>query len=97
MQIVIDIPKKTFNEIREHNITHCGEPFAQKLVRYIRKGTPLPKGHGKIIDADTIHIVDENFYTKSDYYEAIGEINDAPTIIEAVNREDFETVKEREV
>lgn len=27
MQVVINISKKTFDEIRERNITHCGEPF----------------------------------------------------------------------
>ena len=55
MQVVIDIPKKIFNEIREYNITFCGESFAQKLVGYIKNGTPLPKEHGDLVDRSKIH------------------------------------------
>lgn len=53
MQIVIDIPKKTFEEIQERSIITCGETFAQKLVKYIRNGTSLPKGHGRLKDIDS--------------------------------------------
>ena len=52
MKLMIDIPKKTFEEIQERTIITCGETFAQKLVKYIRNGTPLPEHHGRLIDAD---------------------------------------------
>ena len=50
MKLVIEIPKKTYQEIKERTIVTCGETFAKKLVNYIKKGTPLPKGHGRLID-----------------------------------------------
>ena len=52
MKIVIDIPKKTYDAIKERNIITCGETFAHKLVNCIKNGTPLPKGHGDLKDAD---------------------------------------------
>lgn len=50
MKIVIDIPKKTYNEIKERTIITCGEIFAKNLVRRIRNGTPLPEHLNKIKD-----------------------------------------------
>lgn len=50
MKIVIDIPKKTYNEIKERTIITCGEIFAKNLARRIRNGTPLPKHLNKIKD-----------------------------------------------
>lgn len=47
------------------------------------KYTVLPKGHGDLIDADDIALIDEQFYVPSDYYVAESAINDTPTIIEA--------------
>lgn len=41
MKLVIDIPKKTYNEIKERTIVTHGEIFAKNLVRRIRNGTPL--------------------------------------------------------
>ena len=49
MQIVIDIPKGAYEEI-------CRARFplqdAYRIVAWIKNGTPLPKGHGRLIDAD---------------------------------------------
>lgn len=50
MKIVIDIPKKTYNEIKERTIITCGEIFAKNLARRIRNGTPLPEHLNKIKD-----------------------------------------------
>ena len=48
------------------------------IVNAIHDSTPLPKGHGRLIDADAIwDIYHSNDY---DFYEAL---DDAPTIIEA--------------
>ena len=54
MQIVIDLPKKTYNEIKEQTIVNCGEIFAKNLVRRIRNGTPLPEHHGRLGDLDAL-------------------------------------------
>ena len=55
MQIVIDIPENTYRQIQalarngyfEHDI--CGNS-----MRRIANGTPLPKGHGDIVDIETL-------------------------------------------
>ena len=49
MQIVIDIPDNEYKqicELRLHNRTFYDDA--------IRNGTPLPKGHGRLIDADKL-------------------------------------------
>ena len=51
MQIVIDIPNEEYERLTYIDIV--------KLRGYIENGTPLPKGHGRLIDADDIdnHII----------------------------------------
>ena len=49
MQIVIDIPEEEYEEII--NSEDCGLHI---LTRAIAKGTPLPKGHGRLIDISKI-------------------------------------------
>lgn len=89
MEIVIKIPKKTYNEIKERTIVTCGEIFAKNLIRRIRNGTPLPKNHGRLIDADwvkntlDIYVINEyngQFIRRSD-------IDTIPTIIEGSESE----------
>ena len=80
MQIVIDIPKEEYERLAYIDIL--------KLRTYIENGTPLPKGHGRLIDADALKsecysIVDpKGIYSElkisEDYY-----IDDASKIIEA--------------
>ena len=89
MEIVIKIPKKKYNEIKERTIVTCGETFAKDLVRRIRNGTPLPEHHGRLIDADwikntlDIYVINEyngQFIRRSD-------IDTIPTIIEGSESE----------
>ena len=55
MKLVIDIPENTYKRIQalaindyfEHDI--CGYSMQR-----IANGTPLPKGHGRLIDADEL-------------------------------------------
>lgn len=80
MQIIIDIPedvyKRTvfYREFRDLN--DC-----VTTIKALVNGTPLPKGHGRLIDADALltqfPLWEDNFYyvNKS--------INKAPTIIKA--------------
>ncbi len=55
MKVLIDIPKSTYKDIKESYSITCGENFAQKLVKYIKDGVPLPKGatNGDVIKAIT--------------------------------------------
>ena len=49
MQIVINIPKDRYKRIIEHTE---GTYDQISLLTIIEKGTPLPEGHGRLIDAD---------------------------------------------
>ena len=72
MQIVIDIPEKVVRAIQE------GRDYRYDIHTAIAQGTPLPKIHGRLIDAELLW----NSYHAYDYdfYEAL---EDAPTTIEA--------------
>lgn len=51
MQIVIDIPEGMLDELHT-----CKFPIhdAYRLCKIIEDGTPLPKGHGRLIDGDIL-------------------------------------------
>ena len=76
MQIVIDIAQNEYDALEKLN--------AEYLLHIIKDGTPLPKGHGRLIDANALLTVINQF----DYYDNVRE---AETIIE----EDKEDNKER--
>jgi hypothetical protein len=74
MKIVIDIPEELYAEYVNVQLGRGnGKSIVFKLLTAIKKGTPLPKGHGRLIDADDIdnHIVGSV------------DTRDCPTIIEA--------------
>ena len=84
MQIVINIPeglKKDF-ESEQWTALSCME-----MKDALMNGTPLPKGHGRLIDADKLKEVYKNTedaeYCKWTLYGVTSEIDDAETIIEA--------------
>ena len=72
MQIVIDVPEEYYNVITEIPNHQC---TADMLI--IKNGTPLPKGHGRLIDAD---VVTDGF---EDNYELCIAVNATQTIIQA--------------
>ena len=73
MKIVCEVKDKEYERlVRDKDIIN--DYFA--LI--IANGTPLPKGHGRLIDADTLW--DSYHSNDYDFYEAL---DDAPTIIEA--------------
>ena len=92
MKIVIDIPEEEYEEIVSSE--YCG---LHTLTRAIARGTPLPKGHGRLIDADMLKHKISEWLKPAKPDEAIMvalddigvstmlEIEDAPTIIEADN------------
>ena len=83
MQIVIDISEKDYQTLKKKDkFDAMYLDYYEKLIVY---GIPLPKGHGRLVDADEI---DNNIYdlTRSMdlNYGQISEVVDtAPTIIEA--------------
>ena len=53
MQIVINIDDEDYDDIiLTENIINLG--VLLDLREAVRKGTPLPKGHGRLIDADAL-------------------------------------------
>lgn len=61
MQIVIDIDEETFIKVKQHGII-----TDRTVVNAIANGVPLPKGRGRLVDADElkadIHMNKRNRY-----------------------------------
>lgn len=99
MKLIIDIPEHDKNVIerfvRGDGCEDMPSSIIENLIRAVYFGTPLPKGHGRLIDADALKKDDEtvewlsinpirtgkmlNQFSKL----FVKKIDDAPTIIEA--------------
>ena len=79
MQIVIDIPNEEYKTLSELSEKEKVNELSY-YERIIANGTPIPKGHGRLIDGDAIYKLFEqdNFIWEADSY-----ILTVPTIIEA--------------
>lgn len=53
MQIVINVPEEQYKWIKSHKGVTDFE-ITQMLYNRVRKGTPLPKGHGELFDKTEI-------------------------------------------
>ena len=78
IELVIKIPEEKLSMIK--NEMYCGI-YDAELYKAIENGTPLPKGHGRIIDESKIILPFLESETDEKWVE-IG-INNAPTIIKA--------------
>ena len=81
MKLVIDIPENEYRHIREY---YEKNDIAEATYSYIYHGTPLPKGHGRLIDADAL--CDYFWDNRSKLYahkDLRIVVDNAPTIIEA--------------
>ena len=79
MKLIIDIPEEDYNFVKRQVVDGITNP----LKICIANGTPLPKGHGRVIDADKIRFENAEFDTYGDYSRAFDAIDQADTIIEA--------------
>ena len=94
MKIVIEIPEKMYKHILSMQFfipdLRSGKSFLNEILKAIRMGTPLPKGHGDLIDRnDLLEYTDINrcAYTPTiNWYDIIT----IPTIIEADKGSDSE-------
>ena len=60
IELVIKIPEETYEYWKEHKHEYI-------LAEAIANGTPLPKGHGRLIDADIcLNKAWQNFYKQED-------------------------------
>ena len=87
MQIVIDISQEIITDIKEnyegYNVLYCA----------VKNGTPLPKGHGALIDIsniDVIELEDSNHIIRHIKGDEVDAYISAPIIIEADAERDKE-------
>ena len=94
MKLVIEMDENEYKEIlKDRHINHL------RIIKAIKNGTPLPKGHGRLIDADeTIRTIcgkscgcePEECGREVPCY-SVTRINSSPTIIEADTTRDCKT------
>lgn len=91
MQIVIDIPKNIIDTIQADEMISRDQLAV--LQMHILNGKTLPKGHGRLIDADAIkytHSIARSMDDGHNWNElcvTADEIADAPTVIETESEE----------
>ena len=90
MKIVIDIPESSYRLLQKQARTKIGRENLDEWSEAVLNGTPLPKGHGRLIDADAIKPIKAPIapLTPEDtvHYEWVYMkrwIDQTPTIIEA--------------
>ena len=60
MQIVIEIDEYTYKDIKNGKAYSSYRDVPQESILAIADGTPLPKGHGRLIDGDKLFSDMEN-------------------------------------
>lgn len=80
MKLIIDIPSGFYKNIERIKKGFYGSIASQNIFNAVANGTPLPKGHGRIIDESKIEVCEWVDVWEEDYPKAS---TDAPTIIEA--------------
>ena len=76
MEILIDISEDDYKEVLKD--AYSGTPFENRVFSAIQNGTVLPKGHGRLIDADNL----DDVWVAYDCNGILSRI-DAPTVLEA--------------
>ena len=88
MEIVIKIPEDTYKDIIESEHIEHGfiwDEDKEAAIHGIQNGTPLPKGHGDLVD---INEVIKSLFAYHNGKKTIGQcIDDIQTIIEAEGSE----------
>lgn len=78
MKLIIDIPEEAYNLLKTSGVDWLG---AEHILDAVSKGTPLPEGHGDLIDRSEVI---KNLFDYHNGKKTIGQcIDDVPTIIEA--------------
>ena len=93
IKLVIEIDKRAYEACRELRTNNDDGITGLCAVNAIANGTPLPKGHGRLIDADALDL--EKEVSMADDWKTAHEIANcvkyAPTIIEADEAESEDT------
>ena len=90
IELVIKIPKEQYNTIKSDLYNTFPAEMKEWGLEAIRNGTPLPKGHGRLIDADELKTIIQgnDVLTMTGFNVRICDINATPTIIEADKEEE---------
>jgi len=101
MQIVIEIDDNLYTRLFDNGVDNYDD--AVDMAKAIRKGTPLPKGHGRLVDIKEILDAYENAYKGtrlgdleaflSDYVQTVVPadlVNDCLVHVEIMEKEDAE-------
>ena len=88
VEVVIRIPKEVYEKIQQIDRIILGRQNGKTiefaLWNGVKNGTVLPKGHGRLIDADAINIHDVSpTYGMEVYGVTQDDIEYEPTVIEA--------------
>lgn len=89
MQIVIEISEDDYKEVKED--TYSGTLFENRVFSAIVNGTPLPKGHGRLIDGSKLKVELECGIRAGNYeegYEKYAHINSMDDCVDAVEYAD---------
>lgn len=81
MQVLIDISEKEYERIR-----HTTYYRRENAEDFIYHGTPLPKGHGRLIDADALKkkaVMCPTVGNAETLLLDISDVENSPTIIDA--------------
>lgn len=84
MKIVIDIPKRYYEDFKLQ-LPVLNRAVPSENAKYvIATGTPLPEGHGRIIDADRLQAeMDKDVRRAMSFMDLRDFVWLAPTIVEA--------------
>ena len=83
IELVVKLPEGAFELLKTKGVDWLG---AEHILSAVAEGTPLPKGHGRLIDADALEECKEIMNTisgESKYAVRMDDIRNMPTIIEA--------------
>ena len=86
MKVVIDIDDNLYTRLFDNGVEYFGD--AKGMAKAIRKGTPLPKGHGRIGDLDKLKerclfMSNDDTAIEGMEYVTKGMIDNAEILIEA--------------
>ena len=88
MQIVIEIDDNLYTRLFDNGVEYASD--MRRACVAIRNGTPLPKGHGRLIDADWVKNT-LDIYTFNEYngqFIRRNDVDSIPAIIEADKEKD---------
>jgi hypothetical protein len=89
IELIIKIPeeaKQAFDCAESNDLKGCYYDHGGVVGNAIKNGTPLPKGHGRLIDADKLN-PDSDYEDGIFYAVSIGQIDGAETVVEAESEE----------